>query len=137
MVKYIIKRVSPEEFRELKQTLPRIYEGTKKIIEENCSAEEMLGVQEGDGLNRLEIDGVRYSVKYNKKKRAVGIFTRKEGVEKLVRNDVLLSSDQQAVVRELFELLEYHLYLFIKFPNLLKIDTPPTEKYGNPWTRRN
>ncbi|VVB77603.1 Uncharacterised protein [uncultured archaeon] len=142
IMSYIIKNVSPEEWKRLKSKLPGIYEGIKKYFDENCSEQEKVAAvslpvldNEG-GIKRLEIDGTRYSVKYNKKRQAMGIFVRKDGIEELVKNDMLLNSGEQSIVRELRESLGYQNTI-IKILNLFPVDDSPTEMYGNPWIHRN
>lgn len=102
MAHYIIRDVSPEEYKDMKDCIPMYYYRTKLAFDEKAA---FVTCEEGrrNTLPKiLKINGSKYHYRYSSKRETVGIFVKSGGIEKYALNDILLSADEQKVVRELY-----------------------------------
>jgi hypothetical protein len=122
MANYIIGNISEKVFKGLKKDIPSLYEITKRVYDgESLSGAKLREIENGEGLKELDIGGVRYSVKYNKKRKAIGIFARKDSVESLVKDDSSLHQNQKRVIKILSGVIK------------LQIEIAEREYDGLPW----
>ena len=116
---YIFHKVDKKFFKALKIKLPVIFEDiVRRFQGENELDIDTFNRSTGRGYERLIVEGVEYSVKYCKKKQAVGIFITKNNIERLVQDDRFLNIDNKDYIHQLYASIIGYLAVKRAYPDL-------------------